>query len=101
MLDDKQKFKVSDPFLQLKQLLEEQRATLHTFNTFVIGALLIGFLTLLFALGALIIDAWRFNSTAYKETTAIQLQKEIADQQKSLLFSVQALQKDVDQLKKR
>jgi hypothetical protein len=43
----------------------------------VIGAMLIGFITLLFIVAGMVIETWRFNSYVYKESQQLRLQEEI------------------------
>ncbi|MBI2607596.1 MAG: hypothetical protein HYW51_02105 [Candidatus Doudnabacteria bacterium] len=47
---------------------------------FVVGAMLIGFLSLLFMVAGLVVDSWRFNSTVYKESKLLKLQEDIINQ---------------------
>jgi len=79
------------------------RESFNWIMTFVVGALLIGFLTLLFAVAAIIIDAWRFNSTAYEESMQVKFQaeniKNSIEQQKTILEKMSSIETSISQIK--
>lgn len=61
----------------------------------IIGAMLIGFLSLLFMVVGLVIDSWRFNSTIYKESKQLTMQEKLfesnVEQQKIIIQSLEEI----------
>ena len=78
--------KISDPYLDSVKAVQEEIGRLKEIfswtMTFIIGVLLIGFLTLLFMVVGLVLDTWRFNSSVYKDDNILQLN---SNQQKDIL----------------
>jgi len=76
------KVKIPDPS-------EEFMKRLDKLFFLVIGAMLIGFISLLFMVAGIVIETWRFNSSVYKESQQLKLQednvKNTADYEKSIL----------------
>ncbi len=70
----------------------------------VIGAMLIGFLSLLFMVAGIVIDSWRFSSSAYKESKQLEMQERLIENtiniQKDLVTSVKEIEKTVQELKR-
>lgn len=91
---EKPRFKILDP----KELLER----LDKVFILVVGAMLIGFITMLFMVAGLAIDAWRFNSAIYKESQQLKVQgeniKNTVDQQKLMLKSLQKIEGEIEKL---
>lgn len=54
----------------------------------IIGAILIGFISMLFMVTGIVIDAWRFNTSVYKEM-----------QQGNVVNSLNEIKKDIQELK--
>lgn len=61
----------------------------------VVGAMLIGFISLLFMVAGIIIETWRFNSSVYKESQQLKLQEEnirnTVEQQKLIIERLQEI----------
>lgn len=91
--ENKPEIKISDPYLDAMKAVKDEVGNLKNNvswgMTFVIGILLIGFLTLLFMVAGLLLDGWRFNSSVYKEDTVMNLNSQIiknnTDQQQQIL----------------
>ncbi|MCR4314695.1 MAG: hypothetical protein NUV84_05660 [Candidatus Uhrbacteria bacterium] len=78
------------------------------FNWFfglVVGALLIGFVTMLLMVAQLIIEAYRFNSSFYRESTQIKIQEELiqntVEQQEQVNDVLNQMKADIEILKQR
>jgi len=71
-----------------------------TLTTFVIGVLLVGFLTMLFMVGGLVIEAWRFHGDLYRDERTAQSQLDLMNEQKKLSASIDDLRSQVQGLKK-
>lgn len=88
---EKLKFKILDP----KELLER----LDKVFVLIIGAMLIGFITMLFMVAGLVVEAWRFNSAAYKESQQLKIQEEniknTVEQQKIILENLEEIKKNI------
>lgn len=71
----------------------------------VIGAMLVGFASLLIMTAGIVIDTWRFNSSVYKESKSLQIQQEVIQQnletQKSLTEKIEQLDQTIQNLKKQ
>jgi len=93
MAKDELQIKISDPYLDSVKVVREEigeiKKSFSWIMTFVIGALLIGFLTMLFMVAGLVVDSWRFHSTIYKENKILDLNSKIVNegfnQQKDIL----------------
>ena len=83
MADKKPQIEISDPYLDSIKIVRDRldgiQKSFSWIMTFVVGVLLIGFLTMLFMVAGIVVDAWRYNSSAYKENT-----NSLADQQKMI-----------------
>lgn len=81
-MDNKEpQIKISDPYLEGVKVVQEQikdiKNSFKWSTTFVIGVLALGFITLLFMVATILIDAWHFNSTIYKENKVLELNSAI------------------------
>lgn len=81
-------------------------AFIKHFNWFfglVVGALLIGFITMLLMVTQLIIEAYRFNSTFYRESNQLQIQQEFiqnsVEQQRLMNDAIIQIKTDIETLK--
>ena len=63
----------------------------------IIGAILVGFLSLLFMVAGIVVDSWRFNSSIYKESKAVELQSKNIEQ---TVTQQQAIIELLEQMKK-
>lgn len=67
----------------------------------VVGAMLIGFISLLFMVAGIIIETWRFNSSVYKESQQLRLQEEniknTVEQQKLMVEMLQEIKNKTKQ----
>ncbi|MBI1960993.1 MAG: hypothetical protein HYS43_01835 [Candidatus Liptonbacteria bacterium] len=94
MSEEKQESKITipDPRLDVLKIFSEKVGDIqksHNFLTvFVIGVMLIGFLTLLFAISGLIVESWRYTSSTWKDSEQLKQQgqylKEILESQKTI-----------------
>lgn len=81
-------------------------AFIKHFNWFfglVVGALLIGFITMLLMVAQLVIEAYRFNSIFYREDSQINVQEELiqntVEQQKLMIDALIRIETDIETLK--
>ncbi len=95
MAKEEPKIKIPDP-------VEELNKRFDRFFYLVVGAMLIGFISLLFMVAGIVIETWRFNSTFYKESQQLKLQEEniknTVEQQKLMLESLQKIRDDIEKL---
>ena len=93
--------KISDPYLEGVKIVQEQMKDIkNSFKwsiTFIIGVLALGFVTLLFMVAAMLIDAWHFNSTIYKENKVLELNSKVIknsfDQQQDIIERLDKIEK--------
>lgn len=92
MAKEEPKIKITDPS-------EEFSKRFDRLFYLVIGAMLIGFISLLFMVAGLVIEAWRFNSAVYKESQQLKIQEENiknnVEQQKLMLESLGEIKKSI------
>ena len=99
MDNKKPQFEISDPYLESMKIVGDQLSEIKKFFnwaiTFIVGVLMIGFVTLLFMVAGMVVDAWRFNSSIYKESQQFKLQEEynknIIEQQKMIIENLQIM----------
>ena len=94
-----------NPKIQIPDPFEEFNKRTDRLFYLVIGAMLIGFLSLLFMVAGIVIDTWRFNSAVYKESQQLNLQAETIknniEGQKIIIDSLKSIQKDLENIKKK
>lgn len=92
--NEKPQIKISDPYLDSVKAVRDEIGELKKLfswgMTFIIGILLIGFLTLLFMVVGLVVDAWRFNSNVFKENNGNQIN---SNQQQDILNRLDIVEK--------
>lgn len=92
MTNQKPKVEISDP-------IEEFMKRFDRLFYLVIGAMLIGFISLLFMVAGIVIETWRFNSSVYKESEQLKLQEEniknTVEQQKLMIEILQDINSKV------
>lgn len=67
----------------------------------IIGAMLIGFITMLFMVAGIVIEAWRFNSTVYKEysqSNLLEVNKSLTETNKQNQELILKNQKEIEKL---
>lgn len=95
------KIEIPDPQIDSQKFIKDKLdeiVKLFNFTVlFIVGALVIGFLTLLFALGALIIDTWNYHSSVINDQQQSDRQqnltKQILDSETELLNSIKSIPK--------
>lgn len=96
MAKDELKVRIPDP-------LEEYSKRFDRLFYLVIGAMLIGFISLLFMVVGIVIDSWRFSSSVYKESQQLKIQEEniknTVDQQKQMLESIKEIKDSLGKIK--
>lgn len=96
MTKEEPKIKITDP-------LEEFSKRFDRLFYLVIGAMLIGFISLLFMVAGIVIETWRFNSSVYKESQQLNIQEEniknSVEQQKIMMNELQNIKNDLSELK--
>ena len=100
--------KISDPQIEGKEILQrgiesiqnQLKGIKETFNftlTSVVVVLALGFVTLLFMVATILIDAWHFNSSVYKENKVLDLNSKIIqstfDQQQDIIKRLENIEK--------
>jgi len=100
--------KISDPQIEGKEILQrgieliqnQLKGIKETFNfilTSVIVVLALGFITLLFMVATMLIDAWNFHSSVNKENKVLELNSKIIqssfDQQKDIIKHLEQIEK--------
>ena len=85
-----------EPKIKIPDLVEEFSKRFDRLFYLIIGAMLIGFISLLFMVAGIVIETWRFNSSVYKESEQLKLQEEsiknTVEQQKLMLESLQKIE---------
>ena len=98
MAKEEPKIKIPDP-------LEELNKRFDRFFYLVIGAMLIGFISLLFMVAGIVIETWRFNSSVYKESRQLKIQEEniknTVEQQKMMINELQNIKKELNEIKSK
>jgi len=98
----KPEIKIPDPFKDLWRQFSKQ---FNWFFTFIIGAMLIGFITMVIMVAQLVIDSARFNSTTNKENKQLEIQekliKQTVMQQEVLIEAIGDIKKDISELKEK
>ena len=91
--------KINDP----KDLWGEFTRQFNWFFGLVVGALLIGFITILFMVAQLMMEAYRFNSTFYRESSQLKIQDELiqntVEQQEQITETLLQIKTDIEILK--
>lgn len=81
MENEKLDIKIPDPYLESMKIVQDQIGDIKkSFNwglSFIVGVLVLGFLSLLFMVVGIVVDTWRFNSTIYKENATLELNSKI------------------------
>jgi hypothetical protein len=89
--------KKEEPKIKIPDPIEEFGKHFDRLFYLVIGAMLIGFISLLFMVAGIVIETWRFNSSVYKESQQLKLQEEniknTVEQQKLIIKILQELEK--------
>jgi hypothetical protein len=67
MVNSKEKLNPEGLEVQISDPREELLKRFDKLFVLVIGAMLIGFISMLFMVIGIVVDTWRFNSTIYKE----------------------------------
>ena len=83
---------------ELERIREEQRK----FERWVIGILVAGLFVLIFMAVGLVVEAWRFNATWYKDFKLAKTQRDIIDstkEQNAIITTIQSLEKRIEELK--
>ena len=79
MEKEKPKIKIYDPILDVLKLFKEQvldiRRSFNFIITFIVGVMLIGFVTMLLMTAQIVIDSWQFRSTTSKEFQQLKIQE--------------------------
>ena len=95
--NDKTKIDFYDPLEKLKKRFD-------FLLYLVVGAMLIGFISLLFMVAGMVIEAWRFNSAVYKELKQLEVQgeniKNTVEQQDLIMKELQEIKKKLNEKKK-
>lgn len=98
MAKEEPKIKIPDP-------LEELNKRFDKFFYLVVGAMLIGFISLLFMVAGIVIETWRFNSSVYKESQQLRIQEEniknTIEQQKMMINELQNIKKELNEIKSK
>ncbi|MDD5147431.1 MAG: hypothetical protein PHV63_02690 [Candidatus Daviesbacteria bacterium] len=90
-------------FKEFREKVEGLQSSFNTYNSIVIGVLLLGFMVLLFALATLLVQSWQFNTTFQNESNQLRIQQDLikntVDVQKTLLQSQQEIKNNLDEIK--
>lgn len=93
------------PRYQFLDPIKEALKQIDRLVVFIIGVMLIGFATLMFMVAGMVIEAWRFNSTIYRESQQLKLQEELirntVDQQKLILDNLNIIKEKLDNSENR
>ena len=98
---EKPKIKIPDPWRDPWERFQKQFSWMFVL---IIGAMLIGFITMLFMVAQLVIEASRFNSVLYQESEQLKIQERnienTIDQQKLIIESLESIKESLQELKK-
>lgn len=94
-----------EPRIKIPDLLDEFSKRFDKLFYLVIGAMLIGFISLLFMVAGIVIETWRFNSSVYKESQQLKIQEEniknTVEQQKVMIDELQNIRKGLNEIKSK
>lgn len=89
-----------EPRIKITDPIEEFSKRFDRLFYLVIGAMLIGFISLLFMVAGIVIETWRFNSAIYKESQQLKIQEEniknTVEQQKLILEELDQIKKNIN-----
>ncbi|MBU3999995.1 hypothetical protein KKG29_02335 [Patescibacteria group bacterium] len=94
-----------EPKIKIPDPLEEFSKRFDRLFYLVIGAMLIGFISLLFMVAGIVIETWRFNSSVYKESQQLNIQEEniknTVEQQKLMIEELKKINKELNEIKSK
>ena len=94
----------NEPKIDIDDPLEKVKKRFDLLLYLVVGAMLIGFISLLFMVAGMVIETWRFNSAVYKESEQLKTQEEnienTIEQQGLMLNELQEIKKKLNEKKK-
>lgn len=88
-----------EPLIEFPDPVEEMGRKFDFYIKVVISILVVAVLTLLFMVGGLMLEAWHFNTAAYREYSAkLDVQRALVEQNQQLMKSNQDAQAALDEL---